>query len=217
MSFFGRTNLFRVERSTLFEESQPDDYVPMSLDIVEVEHQSEGESENNQDDEFDFPLFSFGGEEKKDEEERGRTSVMKVSLREESVERIIQERPESYYFASYTEEEVSQFGQASITGEEIIIMSKQKDIDSHPWKVLDLNRHNEIIEQEKPKKKSRPGKNKRLGIIKSRERKAERQKVFKEVEKQHKKYLKKKMFHKRGGKKHKKKENKDDKPKYRTE
>lgn len=192
----------------------------MSLDIEEVEHQSEGESENNQDDEFDFPLFSFGGEvggEEKEDEDRGRTQVMKVSLREESVERIIQERPETYYFAKYTEEEVLQFNQAAITSEEIIIMSQQKDIDSHPWKVLDLNHHNDIIEQEKSKKKKRPGKNKRLGIIKSRERKAERQKVFKEVEKQHKKYLKKKMFHKRGGKKHKKKENKDDKPKYRTE
>lgn len=185
-------------------------------------------------DEFEFPLFSMGGQETSgtkeveeaeagkeadkeaeieadkvkgkgsdgtESESRGRLQTMKVTLREESVERVKNERPAEYYFAQYSEEVKRQFAQAAVEPETLHTIPVR---DWHNHRVLDLNQHNHQIELEKAKSK-RPGKAQRMNKIRSKERVKERQRVHKQLEIQKQRLLKKKVFHKRGGKKHKKK------------
>lgn len=228
----------------------------IEFEFVEVDESNEPEStilnqaddkidemQEKQDDEFEFPLFaaptSFASshqdgkhsnmeEEEKEEESRGRNKdrVMKVSLREASVEVIKNERPLSYYMATYTDEEKSRFMAAAVTADDIYSqLEKNTPVrDPKPWKCIDLSKYNSEIEREiqknkaKNKSHSRPGKKKRLNIIACRERKLERNKVEKKIQKEMEAKIKKKMFHKRGGKKHKKVSSlAQRKPKYRTE
>lgn len=196
------------------------------------------EAKEKEDEEFEFPLFAAPSSSahqdgklskmEEDEETRGRNKdrVMKVSLREESVEVIKNERPLSYYMATYTDEDKSQFIAAAVTAGDIY---SQLEIitpvrDPKPWKCIDLSKYNREVEREiqknnaKTKSRSRPGKKKRLNIIACRERKLERKKVDKKIQKELDAKIKKKMFHKRGGKKHKKVASlAQSKPKYRTE
>ncbi|KAK6463033.1 hypothetical protein DFJ63DRAFT_101541 [Scheffersomyces coipomensis] len=261
-----------ISRSSLYDSDEVESndegeyQMPYSMDFefVEVEQASEEEKVNvneeetvddkadevkEQDDEFEFPLFSFGSattnksivkdetsvEDKKSvEEERGRskTKVMKISLREESLETVKRERPQSYYFSNYSQQEKEQFLQVAVTGEDIyaqLQLSIQTPIaELKPWRVINLNEYNEKIDQELLKQKirskhRREGKKKRITKIVCRERKLERVKLQKKIEKDQKAKLKKKMFHKRGGKKNKKSTgppsntSTNSKPKYRTE
>lgn len=197
------------------------------MEVEDVGEKDVGEKE----DEFEFPLFSMGGQETSgtkdvevaeagketeteadkvsgkdsgldgtESESRGRLQTMKVTLREESVERVKNERPAEYYFAQYSEEVKRQFAQAAVEPNTL------HTITVRDWshKVLDLNQHNHQIELEKAKSK-RPGKAQRMNKIRSKERVKERQRVHKQLEIQKQRLLKKKVFHKRGGKKHKKK------------
>ncbi|ODV96978.1 hypothetical protein PACTADRAFT_32479 [Pachysolen tannophilus NRRL Y-2460] len=199
-------------------------------------------NDNEDEQEFEFPLFAtFGGEKEINnnnvitDEKRGRSEskLLKISLREPSVEKIVQTRPKQYYFSEYSNTERKQFEAVAITGEEIKDQSLISFPDSHSWRVIDLNSYNDKIEKEilkaqRKKTAKRPGKKKRMNIIKCRERKAERSKIQKELEKKEKARLMKKMYHKRGGKKNKKKTSAlnsnqkatsttTNKPKYRTE
>lgn len=225
----------------------------IEFEFVEVENSNEpepskineskdniDETQEEQDDEFEFPLFAApysttsshqNIEAKKtedDEASRGRTKdkVMKVSLREASVEVIKNERPLSYYMATYTDKDKSQFITAAVTADDIY---SQIEIitpvrDPKPWKCIDLSKYNLEVERElqntkmKGKSRNRAGKKKRLNIIACRGRKLERMKIDKKIQKEMDAKIKKKMFHKRGGKKHKKTANPaQSKPKYRTE
>lgn len=230
------------------------DYMPsIEFEFVEVDNSNEPESteikeskdnideaQEEQDDEFEFPLFAAPSsttsnhqnietnKTNEDEASRGRSKdkVMKVSLREASVEVIKNERPLSYYRATYTDKDKSQFINAAVSAEDIY---SQIEIitpirDPKPWKCIDLSKYNLEVEKEiqnnetKSKSRNRAGKKKRLNIIACRERKLERKKVDKKIQKEMDAKIKKKMFHKRGGKKHKKTADPaQSKPKYRTE
>ncbi|CAI5756932.1 unnamed protein product [Candida verbasci] len=183
------------------ESNSEDEYIAPNIEfeIVEVNEVDDKKQDAIQVDnkeepeEFDFPLFTSSTKStdiQDQAEERGRSqsSTMKISLREPSEERIVNERPESYYFASYSLEQLNQFKQCALTYVEIF-----KDIkiiqDNQPWKVINLNEYNIKIEQElkKNKKKNRPGKKKRMNKIKCRERKIENLKIMKKLEQEKKK------------------------------
>ncbi|CUM57229.1 unnamed protein product [Debaryomyces tyrocola] len=236
------------------DSGNPMGYMPnIEFEFVEVDNSNEpepteineskdniDETQEEQDDEFEFPLFaappstisshqSIEANKMEDEEaSRGRTKdkVMKVSLREASVEVIENERPLSYYMATYTDKDKSQFITAAVTADDIYdqieIITPVRD--PKPWKCIDLSKYNLEVEREiqnnklKDKSRNRAGKKKRLNIIACRERKLERKKVDKKLQKEIDAKIKKKMFHKRGGKKHKKTADPaQSKPKYRTE
>lgn len=196
------------------------------------------------DDEFEFPLFAAPSVAKssgqaaqdentaEEEESRGRSKdkIMKVSLREASIEVIKNERPTSYYRATYSDKERLQFTLSAVSADDIyqqieIVTPVQ---DPKPWKCIDLQKYNKEVEKQLQKEKqiqnnkNRAGKKKRDNIIACRERKLERKKIEVKMQKEKDAKIKKKIFHKRGGKKHKKTATKPGakpgaKPKYRTE
>lgn len=188
----------------------------MEFEEVEVNDMDETAKDGNveaDDYEFEFPLFASAPPKHKNDETRGRSTepVMKVSLRERSEERIKNERPTSYYFAVYTEEEKRRFEQAAITAE--ILFRHEEIVDPQPWKCINLTEYNAQI---KPNKHTRAGKKKRQAKVDGRRRRQEREMAKKKLEEEAQARLLKKKLHKRGGKKHKKKEEKP-KPRFRTE
>lgn len=214
----------------MFEETETNDYMPqidmpqIDLDIVEVDHQELLNDRNDQ--EYEFPLFSFGSttknveDQRETEQDRGRENkrIMKVSLRDVSEERVDNERDPSYYFSSYTLLQKQQFEEMAVSGQQVMERSKEQSLDTYTWKVIDLAKYNQQVDkeiaQDRKKRQQRPGKNKRIGKVRAKERKQERAKIIKMLEKEKQRLIKKKMFHKRGGKKHKKP---NAKPVYRTE
>lgn len=145
-----------------------------------------------EEDGFDFPLFSGFGEE----------AATKISLKEEEPEVIEQSRPQSYYFASYSATEKSQFAQAALEYDQVLATIR---VNAFPRaKVIDLDAYNGQIDavasQQKKKARSRPGKRARVFRVKGKER-IEADKKFAAEQKK----LMKKKFHKRGGKKNSKK------------
>lgn len=219
----------------MVEEENLEQYIPpVEFEFIEVDRESESdkttqiqdkidieEPQEEEGDEFDFPLFSapiVTSDKQKiaseNEQERGRsknaTSVMKVSLREESLERVVVERPPSYYFASYTEKDKQIFQSISISADDIYKeINTYQNIDPTPWKCIDLNEYNKNIQltidaELNKKKRKRPGKAKRECIIKTRMRVKERNIIAKKQEEEKLAKLKRKIYHKRGGKKHKK-------------
>lgn len=198
-------------------------YVPdLNLDFVEVRQTNPDVDDSNgkqtsEQDEFEFPLFSFGTASEMSNDKVAATSIdsskdispsslMKVSLREPDPERFVQERPLNYYFSKFSDEERQQFLSSAVDYE--FVLNQGCCLNKWPQfngKILDLNKRNADIESLRlralKKKRRRPGKKQRdakkegaLGVLK-------RQEILKEVKK-----LVKKKFHKRGGKKNKKKE-----------
>lgn len=168
---------------------------------------------SKQDEEFDFPLFSFGTVDivKTDEldNKRGRqgTKLMKVSLREPSPEVIVNERPRAYYFADYDIAEKKQFSEAAIDADAILKESQLgafKGWSGYRGIVLDVNAYNNKVELEQLRlrklSRKRPSKKQRIAKKVGREREEQRKAKDKELKK-----VIKKQFHKRGGKKNKKK------------
>lgn len=198
---------------------------------VEKDQEPNDKTESQSQEEFDFPLFSFGNANESTagdvevKEDRGRSEapLMRISLREPSPDRVVQERPRSYYFAEFTQDDHAKFQQSAI-GFETILKDSQAD-DRRGWpqfkgRVLNVSKHNAHIEQlnirERHCKRRRPGKQQRL----ARRQGTANEKRREEKDKEIKKMIKKK-FHKRGGKKNKKPEFnplKDAaKPRFRTE
>lgn len=184
-------------------------YGNMEFDFIEVEKLSEGLAKAESDDEknaaeYEFPLF--GGMEA-----RGRTlAPMKVSLREASEERIVNERPQSYYFARYSQNEKRKFESAAVSYEQII--QDSATVVNSGRNLVDLNQYNDQIDRIKScelvrqrKMRKRPGKKKRENKIVCKRRKEEREIAQRRAEKEELAKIKKKMYHKRGGKKNKKK------------
>ncbi|KAK6205409.1 uncharacterized protein RJT21DRAFT_117887 [Scheffersomyces amazonensis] len=207
-----------------------------SSDNLDTNHEDKPDN-----DEMEFPLFSFDATTAKsnqvesnnikednqeqqqvsEETRRPKNQIMKVSLREDFVEVIKNERPISYYLAHYSDQDKQRFIETALDYDDIYsqINSYGPMSDPTPWKVTDITQHNLKIEQEKQRrilsKTRREGKKKRINKIICRERRLERLKESKKLEKQRIAKIKKKMFHKRGGKKNKKSDNV--KPKYKTE
>ncbi|ODV64408.1 uncharacterized protein ASCRUDRAFT_11717 [Ascoidea rubescens DSM 1968] len=183
--------------------------------------------------EFFFPLFSTSNTSNDNGNENAK--LIKINIKENDDAEILdsiaknQKRPNSYYFASYSDDEKSQFLQIALTGEDIIKQSQHfntmKYIKSkYNGKLIDLKQYNNDIERQliisKKSKKLRPGKKKRLKHSESQKRKNERIKKDIEIKKLKKKLLKKK-HRKRPAKKNKNKVDSSEKttsrPKYRTE
>lgn len=109
----------------------------------------------HEEDEFAFSLFSG--------------SAQKVTLKEEK-EVIVNERPASYYRASYTPGEMSQFEQSAIGPDQIF---RTITVDLWPNRVMSLAEHNKKVAL--ANRKRRPGKKKREQTIKLRERRKQRE------------------------------------------
>lgn len=203
-------------------------YLPkLDLQFIEVAPQESSElpstitnpSDELNDDEFEFPLFSFGSlavnEEAADSTEqpeaRGRskqTNLVKVSLREASPVIVNQERPDSYYFARCSDLDRENFKTSAIEHDQLIEESVLKPTFyqlKYDSKVLDIASHNEEIDklrrQELKLKRRKPGKRQRMARKAGIEHVKEREERDKEIRK-----IIKKKFHKRGGKKNKKKQ-----------
>lgn len=175
---------YRISRKNLYDsdsqESSDDEqvYLPkMEFEFVEVEQDEESkkqetkekelEANEEEDEQFAFPLFTGMAS--------GSTDLMTVSLKEEEEEVIVNERPETYYRAIYTETEKAEFSQAALTTEQIFADLALPPIDAWPLKVLNVEIHNAQVEREK-KKRSRPGKKKREHKAECRERRQKREK-----------------------------------------
>lgn len=146
----------------------------MDFEFVEVEPEAQTPSTqtpSTPNDEFTFRLFN--------EDDRGRSEVQIVSLREPSEERINNERPQSYYYAQYSEVEKNQFTEVAISGTHII--NHSREVNPSRGKVIDLDEYNKSVQK---KRRSRPGKNKRAYIVDCRNRKVERNKVKKRIERE---------------------------------
>lgn len=170
----------------------------MDLEFVEVEPSDTAGKEEEDDEEFAFPLFAGGAAE-----------VMKVSLKEPEEEKIVNERPETYYRAVYSELDREQFASAAVTIEQIFTLPV---VDAYPMKVMSIEEHNLAVEKERKRKRSRPGKKKRTNMIVCRERRLAREQEAKKHEKKLRDAMKRKMY-----KKPKTKRPEVGKPKYRTE
>ncbi|QLQ78971.1 hypothetical protein HG537_0B03180 [Torulaspora globosa] len=212
---------FSVSRKDLYDDESLSEktelpegsrYEPELLE-VDIPISKPAESDLGQEiDEFDFPLFSFGTEEKSTkitEVESANTGagLMKVSLREPIYETPKQERPKSYYFSNFTEEERSRYAKSALDYDTILreaSLGPYRGWTRFRGRVLDVKQHNDRIEQllqrEERLKKRRPGQKQRLARRMAQQREKERIEKAKEIKK-----MIKKKFHKRGGKKNKKK------------
>lgn len=198
------------------EISEDEVYLPkVEFELVDhtveekADEKSENENENGNEEEFAFPLFGSTSE-----------TVMTVSLKEEEEEIIVNERPGSYYRASYDEDEKRKFQMSAISAELIFADSKLPPIDSWPWKVVSLEEHNAQVEKEKLRnKRRRPGTKKRKNAVVCRERRIAREKEEKKAHREAQAKFRKQMY--KGYKKEKApkavKEKVVSKPKYRTE
>lgn len=223
---------YRISRQSLYHEDSGSEvesdsdgvsYMPpdMEFEFVEVDNSATPQEDDNQqqgieeEEELAFPLFASATtiqtvepKEADDSSDRGRLKIkqpiQKISLREHSEERINNERPESYYFASYTPKEKLQFAQVAVSANDIYA---QYFIQPNLHKLINLNEHNSLIERELEKekarkKKNRPGRKKRQSRIVCRERRLERAAIAKKEEKERKlreKQEKYGKFKKQGG------------------
>lgn len=232
------TNLYySVSRKDLYDDesssekaeiSQESTYEP-GIELVEVDVPITKPVEPElcqETDEFDFPLFSFGAEEKSTktteaeagDSANGGAGLMKVSLGEPISEIPKQERPRSYYFSSCTEQERSRYAESALDYETVLrdaYLGPYRGWARFRGRVLDVRQHNDRIElalqREKRLKKRRPGQKQRLARRLGQQREKEREEKAKEIKK-----MIKKKFHKRGGKKNKKKPE-PAAPRFRTE
>lgn len=203
----------RISRASLNSSDEDDEqsaaeYMPnIEFDFIEVDVEdtskfAEDDTKPSEPEEFDFPLFG--------------TST-KVSLKEEEIKPVVQERPHSYYFSTHSNNDKFEFISSAVSYQDIFSITYPPI--NPTYKLIDLDLHNaEILKQllRSSRRRSRPGQKKRKMIIECKDRKLERRKIEEKIEKERLAKLNKKKFHKRGGKKHKKTETKA-KPKYKTE
>ncbi|ODV83072.1 hypothetical protein CANARDRAFT_30300 [[Candida] arabinofermentans NRRL YB-2248] len=126
-----------------------------------------------------------------------------------------QKRSDSYYFIKYTQQEILQFENVALSGDDIIRLSEIK-LPSN-GKVIDITQHNKRIDElikpktsiKKKKKSRRMGKNQRLGILAKKERLLQYEKSLIDVDSRVQQWLKyhnnkSKKKTRRGGKRHRK-------------
>lgn len=216
------TSTFQLKTNKTIEHNIGMYELPADLELVEVNVKDESHSENaveEEKDEFEFPLFSSSvvdnsektaveGNGLNDKAEASSTRrLMKVSLREPTYEQYNQERPATYYFAKYSDEDRQRFAKSAVDYDTIM-----KEVKLGPYKgwsrfrgaIVDLKEYNNSIEssilRESKLRKRKPGKKQRLAKKMGIQRENERQERAKEIKK-----MIKKKFHKRGGRKNKKK------------
>lgn len=169
---------------------------------------NDGDQDEPNEEEFAFPLFGSSTAE----------TVMTVSMKEEEEEVIVNERPQEYYRATYSERDRRQFADAAISAELLFSHLSLPAIDAWPWKVVDLDKHNEQVAREKLRsRKRRPGMKKRANAIACRERRISREKEARKLEREAQAKYKKKMYKGFKSAKAKRPEKVVSKPKYRTE
>ncbi|KAM9897067.1 hypothetical protein OXX79_007102 [Metschnikowia pulcherrima] len=183
-----------ISRASLYEseddssQSQDEPQYDPHLEFVEVDVQNlapkdeldQEASSSHDDEEFAFPLFAGAG--------KSQDEVMKVSLREEDDDVVINERPESYYRAIYNEDQRQKFESAALSYDQILMEATATAVDTHPWKVINLIEHNKKIElEQKQKRNRREGKRKRQNKIICRERREDREREIKRLEREEKK------------------------------
>lgn len=162
------------------EDSQDnDDFImpPMEFEEVVVEESSVPEAATTEEpaaaDEFFFPLFS--------------QTETAITLAEAPEPEINNERPHSYYYVDYTDDDRARFEAVAVTGADVITQAQQPPsslvIKLQQSRVLDVTSHNQKIDAER-KKKKRAGKNKRLGLKACQQRKQERAKEIKRIQRQ---------------------------------
>lgn len=185
----------------------------MEFELIEVDEQKNNSNEpeepvTEEPEEFAFPLFSAPSAE-----------VMTVTMNDaEEEEEINNERPESYYKAIYSKIEKEEFLLAAVDSAYVFEWSQTVFPDLAPWKVVDLKKHNEDVDQERKKhRKRRAGKKKRESAILCRERRQTREKEVKKLRREQEAREKKKRFKKWNGPGAKTKQKVPAKPKYRTE
>lgn len=147
---------------------------------------------------------------------------MKVSLKDDEIDVVVNERPENYYRALYSAEERKEFEMVAVSFDELLFESRSNSIDSRPWKVINLSEHNAKIELElKRRHRKREGKRKRDNKIICRERRRDREKIEKRLQREVKNERFRVRKHDWSNKSSKAKLNKlsrnSTKPKYRTE
>lgn len=169
----------RTSRAALYdlqsEESENEQPMPvMEFDFVEVDHDDEvleqidENAEGGEEEEYAFRLFGGPLE-----------TVLKVTLKDED-EIIINERPENYYRAIYSDREKLQFLETAITAE--MIFQNNFSVDAWPRKIISIEEHNlRVAEEKKQTKKRRAGKKNREAKALSRERRLKREKIEKKI------------------------------------
>ncbi|CEP63118.1 uncharacterized protein LALA0_S07e02784g [Lachancea lanzarotensis] len=223
-SSVARRDLYNEDNDSAASSTKLEEEMTPKFEFVTVDQTSEtqgkdiGEGAMVEEEVFDFPLFSFGGNmdiindrdpsddlSENQERSRGRnpTRLIKVSLREESPDLVQQERPRSYYFADFSQDDIKRFRISAIDYEVAIQdhtlpTSESATVDKRfP---INLDQHNKKIEAERLRelkvRRRRPGKKQREARKQGAERLKQRLQSAKDVKK-----LVKKKFHKRGGKK----------------
>ncbi|SCU86671.1 LAFA_0E02322g1_1 [Lachancea sp. 'fantastica'] len=224
-----RSELYNEDNDSAPSSTELDEDMIPKFEFVTVNQTGEvngkeaGDGPANEEEEFDFPLFSFGGsidvsnadslpnneaEEQEQGQSRGRNTrrLIKVSLREESPDFVKQERPRSYYFADYSQDDIKKFESSAINYQvavrEHTLLATVSAIGRGRHS-LNLDEHNKRIESDRLRelkiRRRRPGKKQREARKQGAERVKQRLENAKEIKK-----LVKKKFHKRGGKKNQK-------------
>lgn len=177
----------------------------MEFEIVEVES-AHGATDDvaSEPEEFAFPLFGDSAAD----------NVVTVSIKPEEDEVVVNERPELYYRAIYSEEEHRQFRDAAISADDVFAELALPVVDAWPWKVMSLEVHNAKVAHEKLRhRRRRPGMKKRFNAIACRERRSEREKEVRKEQREARSKMKRKMYKKAP----RKASVVVSKPKYRTE
>lgn len=156
-----------------------DDFVMPAMEFEEVVvEDSPTLAESNTEesapaDEFFFPLFS--------------QTETAITLTEEAEPEINNERPHSYYYVDYSDADRARFHAVAVSGSDVIAGARQPAstllVAFQQSRVFDITAHNRKIDAAR-KKKKRAGKNKRLGLKACRERKQQREKEIKKIQRQ---------------------------------
>lgn len=161
-------------------------------DVIVKDHTEQLSQKSN--DEFFFPLFA--GEDKGTAD---MNNLMKVSLKDNpESDAIVQSRPDDYYFAKYTNEDIEKMKQSAI---EYVDIFKSFDNRFKNKPCLDATQYN--ISLEKDKKRNRRSLKNRINKARGQRNIKERKNKAEMLEKQQIKFVNQKK--KRGGKKNKKK------------
>lgn len=184
----------------------------VDVDITNTSRNSGCNSED-QNEEFEFPLFSLEDETSKQNsnnqdnksQDVSRARLIKVSLKEHPLVIAKNERPKDYYFSSYSEERQREFDSVAVEYSDILkeaLMTDKPNMNQFKGKLIDVGHYNRSIALETSRylrmKRKRPGKNQRMARKIGQKHNKEREERIKEIKK-----MVKKKFHKRGGKKNK--------------
>lgn len=194
-----------TSRSELYSDGEQSDrelILPeLEFEIVEAAVEQD---EPMEEEEFDFPLFSFGTAHSETKQEE--PTLVKVTLNDAAPAYFTSKRPEAYYFSQYTPIQREQFQRAAITADTIIRTSPT--IINPSSKVFHLAKYNARVQRDLDslrKKTTRPGKQARMARLEAKKGIQRRKNYQKKLDNEELLKVMKKIKRTRGGKKHKKK------------